>query len=717
MPKKFDLLVLSFLLVLMNLWYLLMPYGVAWDTSYRFEVFYFFYNHYFFEGNLPQWMPNYSFGIPASWHVLSISPLSWIFMLTGGLFKITSVLVLYKCLLLLEHQVVLLGMYLLCRELFIHRGTVFITCLGAVAALLSYEQIYFDFYFYYLFPLLMYFVIRFIREEKLIFFWLAAMTFMAWMVGNALYYVFIWLPLLFIIVSYLIIREKKTAVFHCFTKKWPWQGMVIAIILAAVVLSLAVLLKDVSRHLELTTRCAGGGNTLKTFMEYTNPGLLKEYFGRFVEGGYSGTYIGLLPVFIFIWGIWRFRSASNYYRAFLFATLVLFWFSLGGLGSAALYHVPGMSYYRHLGYVHGLLKILILICAGFALDELWSSKTARIVWAVLFGLLVLVFIADILDIGRSWVLGTIAGHILWQEWLGNAEAGSLTFRLGLYIFLLLLLLTVIWFRHVNKSRALTNSDVVKFSIILFFCLDVFSFQYASFQNIAAKASPYPREFLDALKVHQEEFRDTRTQTPPDSRAMDVMIALNGGIKYTTVYSVAQFASCSPDQREDLVPKNIKTLLGHKQDQWPELKKILGCGHALKLRLEPSLADDPGADGKLSAPALVQGEINVKKFSANVLEIDVDAPAQGAWLVYADSFHPGWKAEVNGEAQPLRSAYSSLKAVLVKGHAKVRMSFNNGPASAAIYLTALFGILAGVGFIWLYFYTFVQEIKAGRHVKA
>ena len=53
---------------------------------------------------------------------------------------------------------------------------------------------------------------------------------------------------------------------------------------------------------------------------------------------------------------------------------------------------------------------------------------------------------------------------------------------------------------------------------------------------------------------------------------------------------------------------------------------------------------------------------VVDFSANRIAIALNAPGPGAWLMYADTWHPSWTATVNGRAVPVERADLAYKAV-------------------------------------------------------
>jgi uncharacterized membrane protein YfhO len=85
----------------------------------------------------------------------------------------------------------------------------------------------------------------------------------------------------------------------------------------------------------------------------------------------------------------------------------------------------------------------------------------------------------------------------------------------------------------------------------------------------------------------------------------------------------------------------------------------------------------------------------------VADVEVDAP-EGAWLVYADAFHAGWRAAVNGVEVPVQVANLAWKAVRVPhGSSTVRFWFHHGANHALGTSIALFGLASGAGlFGWM-----------------
>jgi hypothetical protein len=95
----------------------------------------------------------------------------------------------------------------------------------------------------------------------------------------------------------------------------------------------------------------------------------------------------------------------------------------------------------------------------------------------------------------------------------------------------------------------------------------------------------------------------------------------------------------------------------------------------------------------TAEALGGGEVEVLHFSANRLKVKATVPPGGpAWLVYADTYHKGWRCLVNGKQEPVLVANFALKAVrLPPGESEVRFVFGEWPRVLKTYLITLLNI--------------------------
>jgi Bacterial membrane protein YfhO len=95
-----------------------------------------------------------------------------------------------------------------------------------------------------------------------------------------------------------------------------------------------------------------------------------------------------------------------------------------------------------------------------------------------------------------------------------------------------------------------------------------------------------------------------------------------------------------------------------------------------------------------------GTVRVTRFTLNELVAEAHvAVSEGAWLVYADAFYPGWHATVDGRDAPIAEANLAFKAVwLPSGDHSVELSYRRGWSHLASYALAGFGVACGIALL-------------------
>jgi hypothetical protein len=105
---------------------------------------------------------------------------------------------------------------------------------------------------------------------------------------------------------------------------------------------------------------------------------------------------------------------------------------------------------------------------------------------------------------------------------------------------------------------------------------------------------------------------------------------------------------------------------------------------------------PAAEPYPTIATLAEQGIAVRSFSANRLRANVRVPDNvpgpgGAWLVYADAYHPGWRATVNGGPAKVWKANLAFKALyLAPGDNAVEFDFTHPMRQGALWFVGLFG---------------------------
>ncbi len=725
--KRLDFAILALFVLVINIPYLTNAYVPAHDTMYGFQHFYFFYNTLFFHGQIAQWMPYDSFGLPTNHEQLAfLTPMNYLVMIVGCIFRINEALILFKISIIIEQLIFLLGMWLLSGLIFSKRSTVYFVCLGALCNSAWQSQVYFDLHMFYLFPFVAYFLLLFFAKKEAKYFWLAGITAMAWIMGNVLYFFLLWFLILF--VFFMMLASHNKDIWRCFLSR-SVSNLFLAAVFILLWASFFYHLKDLMGFVDLTSRGSGARNAIGTYMHWGGVEGLGYFLKAQILGSNANQYVGLLPLIFFGWAMIKARNVL--FKAFFCCFVVLFWLSFGGIFSGLCYFFPGMSYYRHIGvYVYPFLKVFILICAGFGLECFWPARIKTKLYLTFAILACFIFLFDSSRITGQWFTDLAFSKTPWLDFLTSATAQD-TFVVTLlgYLFAVIFILTAVGFYKLRGwiSLGVTAgkvNDLIKILIFLVFVFDISYFQCSTFKRIEKLPTQYD-SLLDTLKLHPMAFEYERIHEPVTRRQKDAttLVEMRGPSKYTAAYHFIQMDPCKSQYNCHMYPAALNQFLNSGRNLDVDVWAVMGC-HAPKLRFMTKFfyADDDkeakrlmravprlndililsgGHKQKMPASlgensSFLGGDIHVEKFSANTLIADVNVPAKnGAWLVYADAYHQGWSVFVDDKKEDLFKAYILFKAVFLKeGRHTVKFVFHNGLNTVISYFFALFGVVAG-----------------------
>ncbi|MCM8810009.1 MAG: hypothetical protein NC934_07605 [Candidatus Omnitrophica bacterium] len=719
LKKDWSLIILILILFIFNYPYFNKLFIPIHDTMASFQIFYHVYSELFYNHQLPHWIPYGAYGIPSDfWQLHFLTPFSYFTMLIGLLMKIKNTLFLFKISIFFEQIIFLLGTYLLARLLFKRKSTIFIICLLAIGSTVWHIQILFNFRMYYLFPLTLFFVFAFFFKKQPKFIWLAGITKLIWLFGNPQYFICLWL-FVFLVISAIFFIKDRDLKRHFFS--YTFENIFYLSIFFSLLFIYIFFYKNILSFIALIERSGSYRNSLKDFLTYAgNPEfrvLLKSFiFMRPIflplGSGFDNTvYIGIIPIFFFVYAILTVRTIS--FLAFLSATGVLIWLSFGGIFSGLVYYLfPIISYYRHIGLVFGLVKILILFCAGFGLEKFWTLPLKKNLFYIFLTFIIFIFLVDLFSF-RIEIYSFLIKLVNFKT------------MFGLYIFLV----AVIFFLYKwRKSFQFIIKKLSEFIIIVFCFFNMWSFQKAVF-NLSSKLPPSYTHFLDTFLVNQLKFQEQRLEYPLNERSQNALklITMPGSLAIYSwaAFSFLQFDPCKEHFRISMLSEGVNRLLKIKYNNNTVLKRLLGCNYP-KLRLVPnavfcdSLKEAIETTQKIEnidnvvvirinkkeKPLLsafqtqqkdAKGEIKVIEFNSNEIVISVkvfDDP--GLWLVYSDAFHPRWYVTVNGKKDKIYEAYLAFKAIyLKKGDNIVKLKFHPGFFCITTILVAIFCILLSI----------------------
>lgn len=224
-------------------------------------------------------------------------------------------------------------------------------------------------------------------------------------------------------------------------------------------------------------------------------------------------------------------------------------------------------------------------------------------------------------------------------------------------------------------------------------------------------------FKTITSVHEAEYQEKREASPSKIRQKLALVMGGGALYYPYVYMFSQFEPTlySPPESymttmakdmpklfrsRNLAPYDYRSfgndavLLEMVGRSSPKLL-LVAAGNAIHAKNEDNamaiagLLEDIGGrviieagDGPLEAAAGGKsaashpGSAGVEEYSTGRVKINarVDDP-EGAWLVYSDAYHPGWKAKVDGVPAKVLRANVAFKALkLTPGAHTVEFSF-------------------------------------------
>jgi len=753
---KNDLGILSLVVLIINFPYFQGNFFPVHDTQTNFGMFHYFYSELFFNRELVLWLPFHGYGLSAMLlQVGNLTPLKYLFAIGGSFFQIKDALFIFKLSVVAEQIVFLTGMYLLARLLYAKRSTIFIVCLGAVMSTVWFSQIAFNFYIYYLFPWIFYLILLFFKKERPEFLWLAGIVMLSsWVGGTVLYYLGLWLLIAFVFFGVLCFKYKQS--WRClFLRSFSniFFFLLFAGVAAICVYCCSVIIREIVFYAPQRSP-SGAATSLPSFLTYGGTAYLQEVVKNFFFRGSlfpsisrwdNTVYIGLLPLVFFAWALFRVRNV--FFFAFLSAVAVLFLLSFGGFFAEAVYFFPGMHLYRHIAFVYGFVKVLVLICAGFGLDHFWIVRLREKVGYVLVIILSFLLLFDVLSISKFLIADSFGA------WKGLKLDESIHFPVGMddfrkvaswYLFSALAFLiigAIIHFILKKKEKDEKKASVFFPALVVAALILPFGFDLSTFQvmihNKVPRISNEDIPFLESVMVSKLQFQEVRVTHPFKERQKKAHDLLRrkeskGGV-YQQDSNFIQIDLCTVPDNDKVyfLSRGVDRLLKIGDFSNPSFWGMLGWYYpkirlvsqgvfvdtveeaARQIKKSPDLTNivflrSTDSKMRLSVNNTIKEDasqnIKVAKFTSNEIVIEADVAGEDwAWLVYTDAFHPGWHATVNGKRTRVYEADLAFKAVRVeKGKNTVRFFFYDGLNSTVAILIALFCIGMGFVFVLVFF---------------
>jgi hypothetical protein len=704
-----DLIVLFAVVVLVNVPYLSRTVWDIRDTTATYEMFHAIYAEFYHSGRLLLWLPYGTFGQPTEYVTgFYCSGVDFAVLLIGKLLGIRDTWILFAGARLGEQLVFLLGAFALSHALFTRRSTVYLVCLASAGGIAWYWHFFFSLRLIYVFPLALLFLMRFFERRRPEFLWLCGLA-CVFAGQSASYLMCLWLFALSI-VGLVLFAAQPGAWRAVLSRSWrnvvPMTLFVAAAAAYLYVSATAVQGFDFTKDNRDAT---SGAVQLEDYLHHGGNPALTQLVSDLLAGNTdinqwdNNFYAGLLPLFFFAWGLATERTAR--FWAIAAACIALFWLSFGGAFSTLVYYFPTMSYFRWLAWLVPLPRVLLILAAGFGFERFWSSPPRPRLTAGLFLLLLFAVDASAAPYRKVFPLvalyGVAAAAALapgsWTRLRGHASPAA--------------------------SRAFAWTPA---ALVVALAVDVLGYQHAVHGRLPGPTGDIASRLRQVFSVARLEYQERRTPQPSTPRAIEATSLVPVSYPLPS-HNFLQWDPCALGGSEPayvlMVPSGIRRLFSVKaQDDDDAFQRVIGC-EGPKLRLVAKAvyaADDDHAAALIASThdldrlAVLQlprgtalpvtgpqtgplGNAGVTAFSANRVEVEAEVvDPRGAWLVYADGYHRGWRAAVNGRPATIAKAYLAFKAVwLPPGKSTVRLAFWDGLTSALMYLLAAWSVLVVV----------------------
>jgi len=714
---------LALFVLLLNLPYFLNLVFYRHDTLSYLATFYTTYNNFFYHHEFTQWFPYSAYGVQADFiQTTLLTVVDYFVMGMGSLLRVQEVLVLFKLSLFLEQIIFLMGMYLLSRNLFKQEVTVFFVCACSLGSLVFFDQLFWNFRAFYLLPLIIYYLRLCFQKKDFLYLLIAANIGLLAMAGSAPYYMILTLLIVVVITPFLVFRcfGRWKEFFKNAQVRLPTYLVLVLVFLALFFAYFHICFHS-GEHIKIIQRGGrdlasyvvpiqrflfyGGDIGFEKFISLIQPKVLCTPFSLDLA-----IYVGFLALFFIGYGIAKVRDPMFY--AFAAVVGIIAFFSVGGWVSYILYYFfPGMAYYRHIGLSVSCFKVFLPLMAGFGVDAFLRSSRRQVflvgVWIVLACLL--------------------AGAGAYYLCARQAPEKGILYAYISFVFVLFLT-TLLMFKKFDTK--------VLFKILLAagICIELLGYQSILIANAHNLVKYWPQGFN---RTHKDQFCTQRTDAPLNGRSDELFLRIlllsfyTQSTSYVHFFNAIQWDPEFPILKTDFINAHVARLLESREVDtvsFPitlppdaNLCRALGGGTSSKLRLVSRVSFAENEDDAVLQVKVIKnideiivlnnippeikaqwknteevqnGRVLATAFSSNTLSAIACLPIGAtAWLYYADGFHPGWKAFVNGEPTPIFQANVGFKAILLKGGVnKIRFIYRNTPMLFSFYIFIVAGII-------------------------
>jgi len=491
------------------------------DAFQYYTVRYYFLNNVVNCGEIPQWCPFMTHGSLSSMgYVFMGGILQNILLFSGNLLGKVNALSIFYIEFFVDQLLLLVGVWLLGRRFFLSPVTVFFVALSIMGSCVWLLQPWFNFYFYYAIPLILFLIHKFIDSGKWRYLLLAGNLLFQQSLGNMPYFLPVISLVLFIYFLFFFAANHKDMWLKIRTINF---NLTVIATTGCIVLPFLFFYKAIVIGMDQIVnynfqRNLDGSTMLDGFLNYGGDYNVRAWWELLL--GISpcldyNLYIGIICVPFILLGLIFNLNKNNIH--FLLTAIFFLLFSMGTLISVALYYCwPMMNYFRHLMTVSPIISVFLCFLAGFGLDAVffkplrWKKPfrlrmLSGVMSILMFGLSFALFkLSDNYEISVSLIRGMVpVYHPFLTSLLNKYLLGFLVSRTMIFMLIAGIMFFII---SVNIRRKYPL--IILFFLLTLHCLDIYSFK---FFEITLKTVP----------LHNKTYEINEFQTVPYAKRRDI----------------------------------------------------------------------------------------------------------------------------------------------------------------------------------------------------
>jgi hypothetical protein len=503
------------------------------DTFQVTNMTYFIFNEIATHRAIPLWYPYINYGLDANWYLnFTIGPSLATMMPVAWLLGRGDFLHYYYASMLLDETILLTGTYLLARTLFQSRWTAGFVCIAMTGSTLWFAQPWFNFHMYYFVPLASYFAVTGAMRGQLWRILAGGLALLVSEFGNLPYF-----PVIHGLTYASIVAGAWWAyrlnVRAALRRAGRMEYLVLAGCALTAGLYLLLLVYGVN-HINYDVGRTGAVVNAENFLTYGGAVGLRKFAELFTgtswdidANGYAGVLVVVCALFGLVWAPER-RMAPFLGTAIFFTLL-----SVGPDSFIAplVYQLPGAAYYRHIGLVLPLIKVMLIVLAGFGFDALLDTvrradDLGRTRVLAAYGTFAAILVLTLTLAALLTAAGALSMKYFHHQYVFS-ELNELSSGFGHHIMMFLSRAAFVGLVYVAAvgivaaaaMRARVLPAALGVALVLLQAIDVYSYRISQFEDHMV---PIDAAYRQLFAFGERPYAEQRTRNPMRSFAFRIV---------------------------------------------------------------------------------------------------------------------------------------------------------------------------------------------------